>query len=460
VPGRGRRMAVPVMPRRHWGLVMVACLVAAMSLAATAPAQTPSRPNVIVILADDLGYECLGANGGVSYETPNLDRLAAGGVRFTNAHVQPLCTPTRVQVMTGQYNVRNYIGFGQLKRGETTFGNLLRDAGYRTAIAGKWQLGRVAELPNQFGFDEHVLWQHTRFAPRYPNPGIEVQSEPRDYRDGEYGPDLINAFALDFLTGQAKRADRGPFLLYYPMILPHFPHQATPDSAGWDPAVRGENKKRDKKYFADMVRYMDKLVGKVVSKLDELGLREDTLVLFVGDNGTNVGIRSRIQGAGGADKVVKGGKRFTTVYGTHVPMIASWPGTIAPRVCEDLVDSTDILPTVCAAARVVPPAGLVLDGRSFLPQLLGGQGEPREWIYCWYSPRGEPLQVFAFDEQFKLYRTGALYDYRRDPKELQALPNKAHPGVRRKLLAALARYESARPDGMRWPTRNPPANKK
>jgi arylsulfatase A len=412
------------------------------------------RPNLIVIMADDLGFECLGANGGLSYETPHLDRLAATGARFVNAHAQPLCTPTRVQVMTGQYNVRNYVGFGQLKRGETTFGNLLRDAGYATAIAGKWQLGRVAELPKQFGFDEHVLWQHTRFAPRYPNPGLEVQSEARDYTDGEYGPDLINAFALDFITKQANSQSQ-PFLLYYPMILPHFPHQATPDSADWDPAVRGENKARNPKYFADMVRYMDKMVGNVVAKLDELELRDNTLVLFVGDNGTNVNLRSRMHGYN-----VRGGKRFTTVRGTHVPMVANWPGHIAPSVCADLVDSTDILSTICEAAGVTPSAELPLDGRSFLPQLLGKRGNPREWIYCWYSPRGEPLQVFAYDRRFKLYRTGALFDYRDDPLERRALARDAYPLVRQKLRAALVKYENARPAGLPWPGNNQGASNK
>lgn len=443
-------MAGPVIGRGMW--LLAACVLSA----AAVPAQQ-SRPNIIVILADDLGYECLAANGGASYETPNLDRLAATGVRFTNAHVQPLCTPTRVQVMTGQYNVRNYIGFGELKRGEITFGNLLRDAGYATAIAGKWQLGRVAELPRDFGFDEHVLWQHTRFAPRYPNPGLELQSVKRDFRNGEYGPDIINEFALSFLEKHKGGAQNGkPFLLYYPMILPHFPHQATPDSADWDPTVRGENKRKDHKYFADMVRYMDKLVGKVVTKLDDLDLRDNTLLVFVGDNGTNVNIRSRVRTAGGGERVIKGAKRFTRVHGTHVPMVANWPGTVVPSVCQDLVDSTDILATVCDAAGVTPPTELPLDGRSFLPQLTGKQGQPRDWIYCWYSPRGEPVQVFAYDKRFKLYRTGALYDYRADPLEKRTLPQDAHPEVRQKLLAALKTYESARPAGMRWPTRNPP----
>ena len=246
----------------------------AIALACTAVLCAQRRPNVVVILADDLGYECLTCNGGGSYETPNLDALAAGGARFTNAHVQPLCTPTRVQVMTGQYNVRNYVGFGQLKRGEVTFGNLLRDAGYRTGIAGKWQLGRVAELPKEFGFDEHVLWQHTRFAPRYPNPGLEHQSEQVDYENGEYGPDLISDFAVDFV----ERHRDAPFLLYYPMILPHFPHQATPDSDGWDPTVKGENKNKDDRYVltrADQSRYTFDQHGFLRSVEDTNGVRMD-----------------------------------------------------------------------------------------------------------------------------------------------------------------------------------------
>lgn len=437
--GRGRGLAQGLSVVLRFVLSMLAALGCVASTVGQA------RPNLVVILADDLGFECLAANGGTSYATPNLDRLAATGVRFTNAHVQPLCTPTRVQVMTGQSNARNYVNFGQLKRDEVTFGNLLRDAGYATAIAGKWQLGRIAALPKRFGFDRHVLWQHTRFAPRYPNPGLEYQSEARDFHDGEYGPDLIHEFALQFVTEQARDRSK-PFLLYYPMMLPHFPHQATPDCGEWDPKVRGEKKARDDKHFAGMVRYMDKLVGKLVTKLDDLGIRENTLVLFVGDNGTNVNLRSRM-----GERVVPGGKRFTTTYGTHVPMVASWPGHIVPSVCEDLVDSTDILPTICEAAGVTPPATLPLDGTSFLPQLLGKRGNPREWIYCWYSPRGEILQEFAYDKRFKLYRSGGLFDYRDDPLEQRPLPRSAHPDVRRRLAKVLASYRDARDPSVPWP---------
>ena len=128
------------------------------------------RPNLILILADDLGYETIGANGGTSYKTPVLDRLAATGVRFTQAYAQPLCTPTRVQLMTGHSNVRNYVSFGSLRPNLVTFGNLLKDAGYSTGMVGKWQLGRERDLPKKLGFDEYALWQHTRRPPRYANP--------------------------------------------------------------------------------------------------------------------------------------------------------------------------------------------------------------------------------------------------------------------------------------------------
>lgn len=125
-------------------------------------AKTAAKPNVIVIMADDFGFECIGANGGQSYKTPNIDRLAATGMRFENCHVQPLCTPTRLQLMTGQYNVRNYVKFGVVEPGSKTFANVFRDAGYATAIVGQWQLGKDTSLPKRWGFDEHCLWQLMR----------------------------------------------------------------------------------------------------------------------------------------------------------------------------------------------------------------------------------------------------------------------------------------------------------
>src|SRR6476660_7853531 len=178
---------------------IILSLAAAFAFAGIAKAANATRPNRVLILADDLGYETLGANGGQSYKTPNLDALAAAGMRFNRCFVQPLCTPTRVGLMTGMSNARNYIEFGNMDPKSTTFGNLLKNAGYATAIAGKWQLGHDKYLPRRFGFDESCLWQHTRRPPRYANPGLEYNGVERDFNKGEYGPDLVSDFALNFI---------------------------------------------------------------------------------------------------------------------------------------------------------------------------------------------------------------------------------------------------------------------
>ena len=179
-------------------------LAATVALSAAVLASAAARkPNVVLILADDFGYECVTANGGESYRTPHLDRLAATGMRFERCFVQPLCTPTRVQLMTGIYNVRNYIEFGLLDPKATTFGHLLKRAGYATGICGKWQLGKDPGLPQHFGFDESYLWQHTRRPPRYANPGLEHNGRELDFNGGVYGPKLISDFALDFEIGRA-----------------------------------------------------------------------------------------------------------------------------------------------------------------------------------------------------------------------------------------------------------------
>jgi arylsulfatase A len=185
--------------------------------------QKSSKPNIVLIMADDFGYECVSANGGQSYKTPNLDRLAASGVRFEHCHVQPLCTPTRVQLMTGRYNIRNYLNFGTLPRNEVTFGQLLKQSGYVTGICGKWQLGKEVDSPQHFGFDEALLWQHTRRPARYANPGLEYNGKEVEYPLGSYGPKIINDFAIDFAS---RHKDR-PFLLYYPMMLTHLLPTAT-----------------------------------------------------------------------------------------------------------------------------------------------------------------------------------------------------------------------------------------
>jgi arylsulfatase A len=401
-----------------------------------------AQPNVVLIMVDDFGYECITANGGESYQTPNIDKLAATGVRFENCHVQPLCTPTRVQLMTGRYNVRNYINFGMLLRTETTFGNLMKSAGYATGICGKWQLGGELDSPQHFGFEESCLWQQTRRPPRYANPGLEYNGVEKNFTRGEYGPALVNDFALNFITKNKEK----PFFLYYPMILTHNPFQPTPDSPDWDATISSENKQQSPKHFADMTAYMDKMVGRVVAKLDELGIRDNTLLLFLGDNGTNTGITSRFKGAD-----YKGGKGTTTSHGTHVPLIVSWPAVMKQgRVSKDLVSSSDFLPTICAAAGVAVPA--TVDGVSFLPQLRGDTGTPRDWLYTWYSPRQSQdmtVKEYAFDQRFKLYRTGQFYDLGADEMEKQDLAASAlasdAAAAKAKLQGVLDQFKDARP---------------
>jgi arylsulfatase A len=399
------------------------------------------RPNVVLIMADDFGYECIGANGSSSYKTPHLDKLAQEGVRFERCHVQPLCTPTRVQLMTGLYNIRNYTRFGHLDPNQKTFANYFKDTGYATCVVGKWQLGHDPNLPRHFGFDESCLWQHTRRPPRYANPGLEINGKEIDYMSGEYGPDLVNAYALDFIT---RNKDK-PFFLYYPMILTHNPFQPTPDSPNWNPKAMGEKGDQAPKHFADMVTYADKMVGNVVAALNKHGLQEKTLVLFLGDNGTNRSITSQM-----GNRTIRGGKGLTTYAGTHVPLIVSWPGTAAAgHVCSDLVDSTDLLPTICEAAGVSLPTDFKPDGRSFLPQLRGEAGQPREWIYCWYARDGgaEANKEFVMDKHYKVYRDGSFFDLESDPDEQQLVANPVGKAAvaRERLQKVLEQFRNVRP---------------
>lgn len=382
------------------------------------------QPNIVFILADDLGFECITANGGTSYQTPYIDQLATQGIRFENCHSQPLCTPSRIQLMTGQYNIRNYKKFGSLDRNETTFGNLFKLAGYKTAIAGKWQLGKEKDSPQHFGFEESCLWQQAERSTdsgghdtRYSNPVLEINGQVKRFTHGEFGPDIVSDFICSFME---KNKDQ-PFFAYYPMILTHCPFVPTPSSDDWDPESRGSlSYKGNSRYFSDMAAYMDKLVGKIVTKIDELGLSENTLIIFTGDNGTDQPVVSEFRGIS-----YPGGKSYTTDNGTHVPLIVRWSNRIkANTECFDLVDFSDFLPTVCAAADIKIPSPMPVDGNSFFPQLLGKKGKPREWIYSWYSRNGkmEELKEFARNKEYKLYRSGQFYNIKSDFFEKTPLP--------------------------------------
>jgi len=419
-------------------------------LTAAALGAQPKRPNILLILADDLGYECLSCYGSQTYKTPNLDRLAAEGMLFRYAFAQPLCTPTRMQLMTGKYNFRNWQAFGIMDPKERTFGHLFRENGYRTAIAGKWQFwsynppdfepqwrGKGQRIEDA-GFDEYAVWHagHTEDkGSRYGNPTVYTSGALQKNLTGQYGDDLF----ADFIQKFAKKPDPKPWFVYWPLALTHDPFVPTPNT----PEFQGPHRlKPDNRFFKDMVEYMDKVVGRVVAQLPP-----DTLILFFSDNGTHQSITSQLNG-----QPFPGGKGLTTEAGTRVPLLVRWKGVTPPgATSNDLIDSCDFLPTLAAAAGISTRSMGPLDGVSFLPQLQGRPGQPRPWIYSWYDPRPGAdkanwtrTQRCVFDQQWKLYDDGRLYHWARDPRETTPVEN---PAVRARLAPVLARY--ARQGGSR-----------
>jgi len=413
--------------RVFWVVAALTIVTAAVS--GTLEAAT-ERPNIVLIMADDLGYEAV-SPGNESYETPNLDALAESGMRFDNAFANPLCTPSRAKIMTGMYNVRNYTSFGKLEEHQRTFAHQLKKAGYATAIAGKWQLAGGNDAPQHFGFDQSLLWQQTRgrtrpnsgHDTRYPNPRFERNGRDRsfeklNFNDGEYGPDILTDFMIDFIEQKAQ-GDQ-PFLAYFPMNLTHCPFCATPDSDEWDPTSKGSTqykgpggKAEKNRHFAEMLEYCDKMVGRIVQNLEKLGVRDNTLIIFTGDNGTDSPIVSQWNG-----QSVPGGKGQVNDPGMRVPFIASWPGVIPEDTQSDrLVEFSDVLPTLCAVADAPLPEDRPMDGVSLLPTMKGNSANApnKPWIYTWYAPRG-PEKAMARTEHYMVRREigssgGTLFRY-------------------------------------------------
>lgn len=402
-----------------------------------------TRPNIILIMADDVGIEAFSSYGDAQYETPEITRLARDGMRFTQCHSQPLCTPSRVKLMTGLSNSRNYEAFSILPRGSRSFAQHLGALGYASCVVGKWQLLGAEHYkpmirgkgttPKDAGFEEWCLWQVEKLGSRYWQPMIDTNGRLETF-DGEvFGPDLYTSYLLDFIE---RNKDR-PFLAYYPMALVHDPFVRTPLSAS---SKRGAGK-RDKAHFGEMLRYMDSIVGKIRRHVDALGIAEKTLLVFTSDNGTHRKISSRFRG-----RVVQGGKGSTTARGTHVPMIAYWPSVVrASSVCGDLVDFSDFLPTMVEVAGGEAPTKL--DGISFAPKLRGQRGPSRRAIPCYYHPRPKTRKRsravhFAFDKTHKLYADGRLFDLVQDPEEESPLAQGAAPEKRRALERVL--QETAR----------------
>ncbi len=383
------------------------------------PLAAAEKPNIIMILCDDVGFECFSAYGSREYSTPRLDALAAEGVRFDNCHSTPLCTPSRVNLMSGKSNVFNYFDFGVYPEGEPTFANYFKEQGYSTAVAGKWQLlnSTGGITPEQAGFDTHCLWNIPGGGrDRYWNPSLVQDGKLLDLPDRSYGPDITTDFLIDFINTNREK----PFLAYFPMILPHNPFPVTPDSV--DP--KSTNPKNN---FVDMVQYIDKNVGRLEDTLKKLGLRRNTLIIFTGDNGTNAQLTSELNG-----RQIRGGKGYTHDYGTHVPLIVNWPARVpGGKVNDDLICFSDLFPTMVEAAGLPGKKISDGDGWSFWPQCHGREGRIRDWIYCYYFPRPSSAKHndkyshyevrFTRDKRYKLYDNGDLFDTVKDVNEKQPL---------------------------------------
>jgi len=413
-------------------------LALALVIAATTAQAANTRPNIILIMSDDTGYEVFGAYGSKQYRTPRIDELAKTGMRFNHCYSQPVCCPSRIKIMTGKSNVRNYVFWDMLDPNEKTFGHMMKDAGYSTFVGGKWQLygeGTFAPelkgkgvLPEDAGFDEHCCWQVESSPSRYWKPEFRINGQIKAFPDEDaFGPAIVTDHICDFIDRNKEQ----PFFIYYPMMLTHGPFVTTPDSA--DPSSTSSQQN-----YEDMVAYMDRVVGRIVDTLDEAGVRENTLILFTGDNGTpggkKGGIKSELNGV-----MIEGGKSETTDAGTRVALVANMPGTVpAGKVSDDLVDFSDMMPTIADMTGAKLPAGEVLDGVSFAPQLRGKKGTPREWIYSYYEPvpsADSTPTIFARDQRWKLYNDGRLFDISNDVLEKHPISDGGP--AREKLRAAL-----------------------
>lgn len=410
------------------------------------------KPNVILIMADDMGVECLSINGATEYQTPNLDRLSKTGMRFTNVISQPLCTPSRVKLMTGKHNYRNYEYFGYLNPNQKTIGNLMKEAGYSTCISGKWQLNGLSfELPghedvtrpNHFGFDEHCLWQLNRprkDGERFANPLIYRNGQELKGLEEKYGPDIFADFICEFIDNHADE----PFFVYYPMVLVHDPFVPTPDSPEWDsPETRNE---KDRKYFKDMVDYTDKIVGRIEQTLIDNGIDKNTILIFTGDNGTNKNITTQTKNG-----PYRGGKSFTTQRGVHVPFMVNWPiGIKQPGDYAGMIDFNDFYPTLAEIAQV-DVSDELLDGQSFLPVLYGDFTELKNSTLIHYDPMwgntSKNRNRFALTDSYKLYQDGMFYNYKEDIDEIKPLYelSETNKEIRNTLQTSLEKVEKESP---------------
>ena len=390
-------------------------------------------------MADDVGCEPIGAYGGERWKTPHIDALAKGGMRFDYCFSMPVCHPTRVCLMTGKYPFRLKSGWGSFPQVEekNTVTQMLKKAGYTTAIAGKWQLclmKKDTEQPARMGFDDWSVFGWHEGA-RFHEPYIYENGRLRTDTKGKYGPELY----VDFLGRFMKKSveAKKPFFAYYSMALAH---DVTDDIPTQVPYMPGKDRWMN---YGEMVESMDEMVGKLVAKIDQLGLRNKTIILFTGDNGT--ARRSKLRHIEGRKyeyenvysirngKRIPGGKGTLLDIGTNVPLIANWPGYIKAGSSDDaLVDFSDWLPTLTELG--VAKVSHKIDGISFAPKLFGLPHNTRKSRSFAFS-ESKGGKAWVRTQQYKLYNNGNFFDVRNDAMEKKPLKKVA--GQRAKVRAAL-----------------------
>jgi arylsulfatase A-like enzyme len=232
---------------------------------------------------------------------------------------------------------------------------------------------------------------------------------------GSYGPDVF----ADSLISFANRHRDQPFFAYFPMALTHDPFQPSPDHPDYDAFDPATMRMNDPALFGDNVAYMDKVVGRIVNAIDDIGIRDNTLIFFIGDNGTDRDVVSPY-----GEGEIRGNKGYPTRYGTHVPMIANWPGKIeAGRVNDNLIDFTDFVPTLIDFAGTELPSSGIFDGLSFRDQLLGEADSVRSYVFCHYAPQWGKFEHvrYVHNKDWKLYGDGRIYNVKSDPMELNVV---------------------------------------